>query len=256
MNIFQLINEELQNVQLLIHKNFKIKAGHISDFISLDLNYLDFHLRPGIVILSNRLFGPVTERTIALAAVLQFIFLASRVHLNVIESGTGRESAPDNRFKYQYPILVGDYLYGKFFTTLCDAGIVHYLKKLAKLICTINKGGILNHKYKNREFGDKQQYYSIIRKESAELLACSAYLGADLGGAGTNAKRHLYNFGLNLGMAFGLLEKGASLKQVSQYILSAESILNQFPPGEETDCFRNLLTLLKKDNSVLQRMVI
>lgn len=253
MNLFQLINKELQNVQLLIHKNLRIKAGHIHDFISLDLNYLDYHLRPALVILSNRLFNPATERTIALAAVLQFIFLASRVHLKVVENVAERENIPDNRLQYQYPVLVGDYLYGKFFTTLCDAGIVHYLKRLAKLICTINKGGILNLKHTNIEFND---YCKIIRKEYAELLACSAYLGADLGGAGINAKRYLYNFGLNLGMAFGLLEKGATLKQVSQYILSAESILNQFPPGEETDCFRNLLMLLKKDNSVLQRMVI
>ncbi|WP_051273310.1 polyprenyl synthetase family protein [Desulfotruncus alcoholivorax] len=256
MNIFKLINEDLAKVHALMEKKFKIKAGYLKEFVTLDFNYFDQSLRPAMVILSNRLFSPVTEKTIALAGVLQFIYMASQVHLKVQENNNGKEKYGDSRFKYQFPVLVGDYLYGRFFTTLCDAGIVNYLKKLAELICLINKGGILSPKYPSKELLDTQQYIDVIKKETAEMFACSAYLGADVAGAGEEDKQHLYNYGINVGMAYGLLERGASVKQIAYYIDSAEAAIKQFPPSREINLLKELLVFLAKENSIACNMVV
>lgn len=256
MNIFQLINEDLTKVQALMEKKFKIRAGHLNEFVTLDFNYFDQNMRPALVLLSNRLFNPVTEKTIALAGVLQFIYMASQIHLKVQESITNKENYGDSRYKYQFPVLVGDYLYGRFFTTLCDAGIVKYLKNLAEIICSINKGGILSPKYSNVELMDTQQYLNVIKKETAEMFACSAYLGADVAGAGEEDKRYLYDFGINIGMAYGLLERGASAKQIAYYLNSAKAAIKHFPPSREINLFKELLILLAKENSITCNMVV
>lgn len=256
MIIFQLINEDLNQVQELINKRFKIKAGHLNDFVNLNFNYLDQNLRPALAILSNRLFGPVTEKTIALAGVLQFIYMASQVHLKVQESNNNKEKSGDSRYKYQFPVLVGDYLYGRFFTTLCDAGIVKYLKNVAEIICSINKGGILSPKHTSNELLDTQQYLEVIKIETAEIFACSAFLGADVAGAGEDDKMRLYDFGINAGMAYGLLARGASVKQISYYLNAAEAAIKHFPASREINLLRELLAFLAKENSIACNMVV
>ena len=254
MHIFNQISQDLQQVQLLLKKNFSFRAGQINEFVPLNINNLDMNLRPGIVISAGKLFGPASGRLVALAAVLQFIFMASRVHSRVRESSSGKERPMDSRAGYQYPVLVGDYLYGKFFTTLCEFGIVCYLKDLAELICHINKSGIHALRNPGMELTDRQLYMEVVQGETAQLFACGAYLGADLSGADENHKNKLYDFGLNLGMAYGLLERGATPCQVKEYLTMAEINLHQLPDGIDTQCFTELLTLLSRENAV-QRMV-
>jgi len=255
MHLFHHICEDLKKVQQLIEKNFNIRAGNVNDFIKQDYNYLDINLRPALVIISNRLFGPVTPQTIALSAVLQFIYMASQVHIRLSENCTGKDKPVDIRSAYQFPVLVGDFLYGKFFTTLCEAGIVRYLSDLAELICVINKCGILNINNPGIEITDKRQYINIVRGESAEIFACCARLGADLAGADNVSRQRMYDYGLNLGMAYALLERGASLNQINRYLTAAESITKQLPPNHEQTSLKNLLDLLTKENIVVQRMV-
>jgi geranylgeranyl pyrophosphate synthase len=153
-------------------------------------------------------------------------------------------------------VLVGDYLYGKFFTTLCNAGIVHYLKNMAELICTINKNGILILRNPDLASTDPLAYLEVIRGESAELLASGAYLGADLAGADSAIKDKLYCFGLNLGMALGLFLRGAPAKQIGQYAAQAERILKQLPPGNDKESLRELIGLFTMNNTAAVRMVV
>ncbi|HBX22024.1 MAG TPA: hypothetical protein DEF34_00090 [Desulfotomaculum sp.] len=254
MHIFKHISQDLQQVQLLLKKNFSFRAGQLSEFVPLNFNNLDMNLRPGIVISAGSLFGPASGRLVALAAVLQFIFMASRVHSKVKEGSSGKERPLDSRAGFQYPVLVGDYLYGKFFTTLCEFGIVCYLKDLAELICQINKSGIHALRNPGMEITDRQLYMEVVQGETARLFACGAYLGADLTGAGEHDKSTLYNFGLNLGMAYGLLERGATSGQVKEYLTMAELNLHQLPGNIDTQCFRDLLELFSRENTV-QRMV-
>jgi len=254
MHIFSRISEDLQQVQLLLRRNFSFRAGQLNEFVPLNFSNLDMTLRPGVVITAGSMFGPVSGRLVALAAVLQFIFMASRVHSNVKESFSGKERGTDSRAGFQYPVLVGDYLYGKFFTVLCEYGIEGYLKDLAELICHINKSGIHALRNTGLELTDRQLYLEVVQGETAHLFACGAYLGADLNGADELHKNKLYHFGLNLGTAYGLLERGATPGQVKEFLTAAGVNLYELPSQVDTQCFRNLLTLLSEESTV-RRMV-
>ncbi len=254
MHIFNRISEELQQVQLLLRRNFSFRAGQLNEFLPLNFNSMDMNLRPGIVITSGSLFGPVSDRLTALAAVLQFIFMASRVHSNVKEGFSGKERCTDSRAGFQYPVLVGDYLYGKFFAVLCEYNIAGYLKDLAELICHINKSGIHALRNTGLELTDRKLYLEVVQGETALLFACGAYLGADLNGANEAQKNKLYHFGLNLGMAYGLLERGATPGQVKEYLVAAGVNLYDLPAQVNTQCLRDLLSLFTEENTV-RRMV-
>ncbi|WP_347491102.1 polyprenyl synthetase family protein [Desulfoscipio sp. XC116] len=256
MHIFQHISDDLDKVQKLIHKNFFIKTSNIKDYVRQDFNYLYINLRPALVLICHRLFCPANRQAVALAAVIQFIYMASQVHIKLTEDDSGQEKTVDIRTGYQFPVLVGDYLYGKFFTTLCDAGIVHYLKNMAELICTINKNGIMILRNPDLATTDPLAYNEVIRGEYAELLACAACLGADLAGADSTAKDKLYHLGLNLGMAFGLLSRGASTQQISDYTTKAHLTLKQLPYSKDKESLRDLLGLISDENTTAKRMVV
>ncbi|KAF1085358.1 Octaprenyl-diphosphate synthase [Sporotomaculum syntrophicum] len=256
MQIFQHINDDLDQVQNLIHKNLYIRNGHIKDYVKQDVSYLYNNLRPALVLICHRLFSPANRQTVALAAVLQFIFMASQVHEKLSEDGTDEDNPTDTRTDCQFPVLVGDFLYGKFFTTLCNAGIVHYLRNMAELICTINKNEVTILNNPDLAITDPLAYNDAIRGESAELLACGAYLAADLAGADNLAKDMLYQLGLNLGMAFGLWSRNDSAPQINEYVGKAEYILHQLPPGKDKESLQALLSLFAAEKPELQLMVV
>ncbi len=256
MHIFQHISNDLDMVQKLIHKNLFIRTNHIKDYVKQEVSYLDNNLRPALVLICHRLYSPANRQTVALAAVLQFIFMASQVHIRLSEDSPGEEKQTDIRTGYQFPVLVGDYLYGRFFTTLCNAGIVHYLKNMAELICIINKNEVKDLNNPDLASTDPRAYHEVIRGECAELLACGAYLGADLAGADHVDKDKLYQLGLNLGMAFGLLARNAPAKQTNDYAGKAKLILTQLPPGKDKESLQELLDLCTAENTSLKRMVV
>jgi len=255
MHIFQHINDDLDQVQKLIHKNLFIRTGHIKDYVKQDVSYLYNNLRPALVLICHRLFSPANRQTIALAAVLQFIFMASQVHIKLSEDSLGEEPE-DSRADYQFPVLVGDFLYGRFFTTLCNAGIVHYLRNMAELICTINKNEVLDLNNPDLASTDPLAYQAVIRGECAELLACGAYMGADLAGADKAAKDKLYKLGLNIGMSMGLQTRNAPIQQINHYAGEAELILTQLPSGKDKESLQELLGLCVGESTVLNRMVV
>jgi len=255
MHIFQHINDDLDQVQMLIHKNLFIRNGHIKDYVKQDASYLYNNLRPALVLICHRFFSPANRQAVALAAVLQFIFMASQVHIKLSEASAVDEPE-DTRTGYQFPVLVGDFLYGRFFTTLCNAGIVHYLRNMAELICTINKSEILDLNNPDLVNTDPLDYQAVIRGECAEMLACGAYMGADLAGADKSAKDKLYKLGLNLGMSMGLQARNAPIQQINHYVGEAELILTQLPSGKDKESLQELLRLYVGENTALNRMVV
>ncbi len=255
MNIFNEITNDLQQVQSLLRKNFTFKAGHLNQFVPMDFNYLDMNLRPAVIIATSRLFGAPGTKTTALAAVIQFIFMAARIHSGVKEGSSNKNKTSENRSGFQYPVLVGDYLYGKFFTTLCEFGLVKYLRNLAELICTINKNGIQTiNNNTGMELGERPHYLDVIRDETAVFFATGAFLCADLAGAKEEHKEILHRFGLDFGMAYGLLERGLPVIQVKEYLKAAEVSLLSLPPENDIRLLKNLLDFLGKEN-IVQRMV-
>ncbi|WP_018086542.1 polyprenyl synthetase family protein [Desulfurispora thermophila] len=237
------IRPELQQVAGYMQKHFYIKAGYLGDFAHVELSHLDSQLRPALVVLVAKLFGEIDTRVLSLAGVVQFIHLAARVHDNINEDQ--HDSDPlvaDPREGSQYPVLVGDYFYGRFFTTLCEAGIECFLQPLAEVICQINTGGILRLKrstHMQHTTWPEQQL--LVERETASLIALGCRLGAQLAGASEKQSEQAEKFGFNLGMNVGLTEKGAWFEQAVVFLRRALEILQCLPGGESRVVLRQLV---------------
>lgn len=251
--LFAPIYHELEQVQHNIEKELVIKAGYLGSLAHLDFPPLDDTIRPALVILSAQIYDVVSDRVIALAGILQFIFMASRMHAFITEETDNISLDP--RDGCQFPVLVGDYLYGKFFTTLCDYDIVRYLGPLAEIIAQINEGGILQKTCRRNGNLTDDLCLEIIRKETAVLFAGCGRLGAHLAGAAESDQVLLEQFGLQLGMAYGLLKGGHSHEQASSYLEQALANLRKLPDRSARVVLERLVDILMNRKTIVCRMV-
>lgn len=253
--VFASVSQDLTLVNKKIEQELVIKGIRLDSFVNLDVCPFNSLLRPGLVILTARFFNYTGGKAIALACIFQLVYLASRIHTWVLEPD---EISPSNKINFrdgsQFPVLVGDYLYGKFFTFLCKKGLIDFLKPIAEIICSINEGGILRQMAAKKLHTFSRQD-EIIRKEKAELIAGCCSCGAMLGRALVHEQSAITDFGLNLGMAYGLLEQDAPFKRVVIYLKNALEKLAVLPERPEKEVLRQLVYLFLRREVVLQRMV-
>ncbi|HPU35719.1 MAG TPA: polyprenyl synthetase family protein [Bacillota bacterium] len=254
-NIITPIEDEIVSVHNLIQKHLTIRTGYLGKYAHLEFSSINKNIRPALVILSSRIFGLAREKSIVLASIIQFIYMASCVHRGITENDTDYHRGNiDPRDGSQFPVLVGDYLYGKFFYFLSEAGILSLLDPLADIICQIHEGGILRKKL-TRQVASKA-LYEVVRKETSELFGGCCSLSALLTGAPPEYRQAMRNYGINLGMAYGLLEHGISREHVTNYLAKAQNSLSLIPPGQERTLLEKLLHNLYLQGLPAQRMVI
>lgn len=255
-SIIKPIEEELDSVEGSINSQLNLKAGHIGSFAHLELSYTNKTIRPALVILSSRIYKYDPQKTAALASAFQFIYMASRVHQGVSEKDSDYiKGDSDPRDGSQFPVLVGDYLYGKFFTFLFDAGIINFLSDLAEVICQIHEGCIMKRRVNTQRISSKKMR-EIVHKETAELFSCCCYLGGRVAGAPKKDQEMMKRFGLNLGMAYGLMEMGVPVEKSTFYLEAALNFLSLIPNQPEKEILLKLVQHLSGSTLSLRRMVI
>ncbi|TEB10736.1 polyprenyl synthetase family protein [Pelotomaculum propionicicum] len=250
-SIIQPIEKEITAVNNQIEKHLLIKSGNLKSFAHLEFPPLNKSIRPALLILTARLFGCNPEKAVPMGCVIQFIYMASKVHAAISEKDSDYiRGNTDPRDGSQFPVLVGDYLYGKFFYFLCRDGQLNFLGTLSELVCTIHEGGILSKK------SEGQDPREIIRKETAELFAVSCWLGASLAGATEREQESMRRFGLNFGMAYGLLEQGGPAGYVTSYCKEALAHLAGIPARADKSVFEQIVQKLSGSGLAATRMVI
>ncbi len=249
--ILRPIEGDLQSVQDKIQKNLLSRAGCVGSFAHLEVSYLNQVIRPALVILAGRLFNYSAEKTIMLAGIFQFIYMASQIHAGISDS----DSDENKNYGSKFPVLVGDYLYGKFFTFLCDAGIIRFLQPLAEIICSINEGRILKQNAGGAYDTHPLIFKEIISKEMATLFAGCCRLGACLSSAEEENQKYLYRFGFNLGVAYGMMEQGDPFKQGNNFFHCALAELERVPAKPERDVLAELVRFLSGNGVASRRLV-
>lgn len=213
------LQSDLELVDIRIEREFKLKSGSIPELVPLELEDPDYHLRPFLLLAAARSYGKAEEKGIMVASVIQFIYLATKVHAIVLDDQD--KSFPAD---FQFPVLVGDYLYGEFFQYLCKASALEYLAPLANVICEIHEGGIL------RKAGFSQSdEMDIIAMEEASLYAAACGIGADLGGAVPAEQKLFQRFGRDLGICIAAVNRSLDQEQVNTAFSRARESLASLP---------------------------
>jgi octaprenyl-diphosphate synthase len=165
-------------------------------------------LRPTLLLLCSKLFGPTTENAIRLGAVVEMIHTATLVHDDVIDFARTRRGRPSINVVWgnHTSVLAGDWLYMQAFQIALRERNFHILDVLIGLTQAMVEGELLQLDLIGKIDISEADYMELVDRKTACLFSACARLGALVGGADEEAENRMSDFGWNLGIAFQLVD--------------------------------------------------
>ena len=165
-------------------------------------------IRPVITLLTfNAFHGKREEDVVDIAAAMELIHAATLLHDDIIDGAEfrrGRESAY-KRYGLTRTLVTGDFLFIKAFEFAgkFDETVVQWT---ADACTSLTEGEILQGSFNRSRTVTAQDYIEIVERKTASLFETGAKLGAYIAGASPEQVEVAANFGLNLGIAFQMMD--------------------------------------------------
>ena len=208
--IFDLIVPEL----LLVEQEFERQAQSNVQVIAYIGEYLrrsgGKRVRPALTILSNYAVGGdgSNQSSIRMATVMEFLHTATLVHDDVIDKAETRRNRPsiNSEFGNQTAVLMGDWLYMSAFETSLAERSLPILDILTAVTRRMTEGELLQLTLLGSTDVSEEQYFDVIARKTAYLFSACCEIGALLAGATPEHQTMLRDYGMNLGIAFQLID--------------------------------------------------
>ncbi len=165
-------------------------------------------LRPLLVLLSAAALGKCQPSHIRFAAVIEFIHTATLLHDDVVDISSLRRGRPtaNAEFGNAPSVLVGDFLYTRAFQLMVDLQSMPLLRHMADTTNVIAAGEVLQLVRAGDANTTEEQYLDVITRKTAVLFAAACYGAATLHDCDQGVCDNLREFGLNLGIAFQIVD--------------------------------------------------
>jgi len=165
-------------------------------------------LRPVLTLAAAKMCGYQGDNHKMLAAVVEFIHTATLLHDDVVdESDLRRGLASANAvFGNKASVLVGDFLFSRAFQLMVEVGSLDVLRILSNASAVIAEGEVLQLQTSNDTETSEQAYLAVIQAKTAELFAAACRVGAVVAARPQAEEMALYDYGMNLGIAFQLVD--------------------------------------------------
>ncbi len=165
-------------------------------------------MRPTMALLCARALGYQGTQHIDLATVIEFLHTATLLHDDVVDMSEMRRGRPTANVKWDNPssVLVGDFIYSRAFELLVSIGSMPIMDVMASTTNRISEGEVLQLLHKHNPETTEAAYLQVIHHKTAILFAAACSSAAILAGASTTLQQQLHDFGLEVGMAFQLID--------------------------------------------------
>ena len=191
--IISLLQSDVEMVESIGH--YIVKAG-------------GKRMRPLLVLLSAKALGGIEPAHIRFAAVVEFIHTATLLHDDVVDLSMLRRGLPtaNARFGNAPSVLVGDFIYTRAFQLMVALNNLPLLAHMAETTNTIAAGEVMQLMHAGDPDTQAEQYQEIIRRKTAALFAAACHGAALLHNTDQTKADALYEYGMNLGIAFQLAD--------------------------------------------------
>ena len=202
------IEKDLKKLETSIDRLITTKIHVIKEIVNYIIKSGGKRVRPILVILSAKLCGYKGEKHIPYAAIIEFIHTATLLHDDVVDNAKTRRgfSTVNTVWGNEPSVLVGDFLYSKSFELMAREGNDTILQVISAATTALSEGEILEIVKTADIDTTEKEYFQIIGNKTAVLFAAACEIGAILGRCTQQKRKHMNNFGYNLGMAFQLMD--------------------------------------------------
>ena len=206
--IADLVGKELAQVENEFKKHLKSEVPLISKIGEHLLLSGGKRFRPTIALLSAKMCGYKGTRQIQVASVIEFIHTATLLHDDVVDDAELRRghASANSIWGSEASVLVGDFLLSKSFFLMVDDGDLRILSAISRSTTRMAEGEIQELMRTSDLSITEEEYLSIIANKTASLISATCQIGAILAGVDGIKEQALASFGLNLGIAFQLMD--------------------------------------------------
>lgn len=202
------VAKEFSDVDQLIIKQLHSNVPLVENIGHYIVDAGGKRMRPMLALLSGGANGGLNQHHITLAAVIEFIHTATLLHDDVVDLSSLRRGRPtaNEEWGNAPSVLVGDFLYTRAFQLLVSIGNMDVMKMMADVTNTIAEGEVLQLTKAGNPDTTEDEYFQVITSKTAVLFAAATAGGAILANKDQPTIDKCYQYGLNLGIAFQLID--------------------------------------------------
>ena len=206
--LLESVRDDMERVEQILLSSSSSDILMLGDICKHILSSGGKRLRPLIVLLTARFCGYAGDKHIPLACALEYIHTATLLHDDVIDHAEMRRgsSSAHTLWGNQATILAGDFFLSRAFSMAVEARDLRILDVIARTSTCLAEA----ETYQVAKAGDplisEAEYFFIIKNKTAGLIAAAARIGGMLGGIPAQQEQALEAYGLNLGIAFQIMD--------------------------------------------------
>jgi len=165
-------------------------------------------LRPALVLMVAKLFGPVQPGVNRIAAAIEMIHGASLIHDDVIDNTTVRRGAPTMNAQRgnHFSVLLGDFLLCQALLAVSELNRVDLLQVISQGVADMTEGQILEAHLQGDVSATEESYLKVVDGKTSSLMAAGCRLAALFSDADPVQVQAAEDFGRNIGFAFQIID--------------------------------------------------
>ena len=200
------LRPELIRFEIALRKSVENDNRWISAIINHVLSAEGKRIRPMLVFLTAKSCGGVTPATYYGAVTIELLHTASLIHDDILDESSIRRGQPSVNavFGNHQAVLSGDYLLSTALRESVKTGNLEIVDIISHLGQNLTEGELSQFAIANEAIIDEDEYFNVIDKKTASLLAACAKIGALTSGADRDTVNNFERFGRILGITFQL----------------------------------------------------
>ena len=202
------ILNELEQVDARIRSSVYCEESLLTEICFHVIGEGGKRIRPGVALLSHKAVGGMEkDKIINLAASFELIHSATLIHDDINDLGEirrGREAAY-KKYGVQKALIAGDFLFVRSFR-LGGTWDNRVVQMVADAATAIAESEILQSSHEFDPSVSKEICEKIIEGKTAKIIEAAAMVGSYLGKGSEDQVQMLGAYGLNLGMAFQIID--------------------------------------------------
>lgn len=166
-------------------------------------------IRPALTLMGYNLYADDVQKAVSPALGLEIFHNFTLLHDDIMDNADVRRGRPTVHKKWDEntAILSGDVmqiLAYQYVSDVPDKDLRRVLDAFSQMATEICEGQQYDMEFEKRDDVEADEYLDMIRLKTAVLLGTALKIGAWLGGANDEDAQSLYDFGINIGLAFQL----------------------------------------------------
>ena len=204
---------ELQEALSLALKNENLSKEPVNLYEPIEyiLSLGGKRLRPVLVLIAADMYAYDVVKALPQAMSVELFHNFTLLHDDIMDDAPLRRgmSTVHEKWNTNIGILSGDALFVKAYQALVKADTNHLpalLDLFNQTAIEVCEGQQYDMDYETQDNVSMDAYLHMIKYKTAVLLACSLKMGAIIANAPVDDQKHLYDFGIHIGVAFQLMD--------------------------------------------------